>query len=57
MTAVICVSELTVKDCAFVPPKVTEDTLEKFVPVIRILKPPEVEPELGEIVVIVGAAT
>jgi hypothetical protein len=39
-----------------VPPKVTPVTPEKLVPVIKTLKPPEVDPELGDTEVIVGAA-
>jgi len=51
--AVICVDELTVKDVADTPPKVTEVAPVRFVPVITTLAP--TAPLVGEKLVIVGA--
>src|SRR5437899_1214881 len=55
LIAVICVSELTVKD-AFTEPKLTAAAPVKPVPVIVTLVPPAVGPLLGLTLVIVGAA-
>jgi len=54
--AVIWVAELTVKDVAGVPPKVTAVAPVKFVPVIVTVVPPAVAPELGVRDTYVGAA-
>ena len=53
--AVIEVDELTVKLVAVVLPKSTTLAPVKFVPVIATLVPPPVVPEVGEILVTVGA--
>ena len=52
--AVIWVEELTVKPVAAVEPKSTAVAPVKFVPVIVTEVEPEVEPEVGEMEVIVG---
>ena len=51
VVAVIWVALLTVKLCAFTPPKVKEVAPIRFVPVIVTVVPPEVEPEIGEMLV------
>ena len=56
VVAVITVAKL-VNTVALAPPTVTLLALVKLVPVIVIVVPPAAEPELGAIVVIVGAAT
>ena len=56
VVAVITVA-LLVNTVALTPPTVTLLALVKLVPVIVIVVPPAAEPELGAIVVIVGAAT
>ena len=55
--AVMLVFEVTVKLEAAVVPKLTAVAPLKLVPLIVTDVPPAVEPELGEIPVIVGAAT
>ncbi|BBH18908.1 hypothetical protein Back11_02530 [Paenibacillus baekrokdamisoli] len=54
--AVICVAEFTVKDVAAVAPNVTAVAPDRFVPVNVTLVPPDVGPDVGEMLVIVGAA-
>ena len=56
LTAVICVSELTVNELATVEPNWMPVAPMKFVPVIVTDVPPLVGPALGPINVIVGAA-
>jgi hypothetical protein len=51
---VIDVAEFT-ENIALVEPNVTEETFVKPVPVIVTVLPPAVDPELGEILVTVGA--
>ncbi|MNS67674.1 hypothetical protein D3C72_1009320 [compost metagenome] len=53
----ICVALLTVKPLAAVAPKVTAVALEKPVPVIVTVVPPDAGPAVGEIEVTVGAPT
>ena len=53
----IDVALTTVTLVAAVPPMVTLVAPVKFVPVIVTLVPPEVVPELGEMLLTVGAAT
>ena len=53
-SAVMLVPLTTVKLVAATPPNVTPVTLEKFVPVIVTVLPPDVQPELGETEVTVG---
>jgi hypothetical protein len=55
VTAVICVAELTTKDVAAAPPKVTLVAPDRFVPVIVTLCPPPRGPAFGERLVIAGA--
>ena len=55
--AVICVALRTVMPVAAVAPKVTAVVPVKFVPEMVTLVPPVVGPEVGEILVTVGAAT
>ncbi len=55
--AVICVALLTVKLVAGVLPKVTAVAPVRFVPVIVTLVPPVVGPDVGLMLVTVGAAT
>ena len=54
--AVICVALFTVKPLAAVAPKVTPVAPLRLVPVITTLVPPALDPDVGEIEVIVGAA-
>src|SRR5450830_673706 len=54
--AVICVALLKVKLLAAVPPKVTAVTPAKFVPVMVTLVPPVAGPDVGEMLLTVGAA-
>ena len=49
--------DVLVPSVAEAPPTVTEVTPDKFVPPIVTGVPPAVEPELGEIELIVGGAT
>jgi hypothetical protein len=56
-TAVIEVAELTTKLAAAVPPNLTADVPDRFVPVIATCVPPPVGPALGLTAVTVGAAT
>ena len=55
-TAVICVSESTVNEVAAVPPKVTDDTPTKLVPVITTDRPPASTSQNVDRLVIVGGA-
>jgi hypothetical protein len=55
VTALIVVELTTLTDVAGDPPTLTVAPDWKFVPLIVTLVPPLVEPELGEIVLIVGA--
>ena len=55
VVAVIDVPLTTVTFVATVPPNVTVAPERKFVPVMVTAVPPLVDPELGEIAVIVGA--
>ena len=55
--AVICVALLNVKLLAAVPPKLTAVTPPKFVPLMVTLLPPVAGPDVGEMLVTVGAAT
>ena len=57
VTAVIEVELATTTLVAEVPPMVTVAPLTNPVPVIVIAVPPSVEPEEGEVVLIVGAET
>ena len=56
VTAVICVSPVTTKLVAALPPKVTALAPVSAVPVIVTLVPPAVVPEPGVAPVMVGAA-
>jgi hypothetical protein len=56
VVAVIEVVLTTLMPVAAVPPTVTVAPLTKFVPVMVILVPPNVVPEVGEIPETVGAA-
>ena len=56
VTAVIEVLLTTFTDVAAAPPMVTVAPLEKLVPVIVTLVPPAVVPELGDMLLTVGAA-
>ena len=53
--AVIWVGLITETPVAAIPPKVTVVAPLRFVPVIVTVVPPSVEPEVGEMLVIVGA--
>ena len=55
VTAVINVSLRTTTLVAATPPTVTLLALSKFVPAIVIAVPPKVDPEVGEILAMVGA--
>ena len=57
VVAVIVVELVTLTPVAVLPPMVTVAPLTKFVPVIVILAPPAVGPELGDIAVTVGGDT
>lgn len=57
VTAVICVSEFTVKVMAETPPKATAEVPVKPVPVRVTDVPPANGPMLGETEVMVGAGT
>jgi hypothetical protein len=55
VTAVICVEELTVKDWAGIPPKLTALTPERLLPVITTMVPPFIGPLEGVTELIAGA--
>ena len=55
VTAVMLVGETTTTLVAATPPTVTLDAPVRFVPVIVIAVPPEVDPDVGEIEDTVGA--
>jgi hypothetical protein len=54
--AVIDVSESTPNAVAALPPKVTDETLVKPLPVIVTAVPPSALPDVGEITVTTGAS-
>ena len=55
VTAVMTVEETTTTLVAVTPPTVTVDAPERFVPVIVIAVPPNVDPDVGETEDTVGA--
>ena len=57
VTAVMLVEETTTTLVAATPPTVTLDAPVRFVPVIVIAVPPEVDPDVGETEDTVGAGT